>query len=107
VNTVEHLLRRIALDDERSVRFLLSEADDSARELDAKLQALVRLAALLSTGAVSVSLRRNVEQAYAAGATEEEILGVLLAIGASIGQARAVAAAPQLALALGYDVDSD
>jgi len=107
VNSVEHLLRRIALDDERSVRSLLSEGNVAERELDAKLQALVRLAALLSTGAVTVSLRRNIEQAYAAGATEEEILGVLLAIGASIGQARAVAAAPQLALAMGYDVESD
>jgi len=35
------------------------------------------------------------------------MLGVLLAIGPAIGQVRAVAAAPRLALALGYDTDED
>ena len=62
------------------------------------------LGALLWTGAATVSLRRTVELAYATGATEDEIL-VLLAIASAIGHARVVDAAPQLALALGYDLE--
>jgi 4-carboxymuconolactone decarboxylase len=107
VNSVEHVLRRLALNDERSVRVLLSESGWPACELDAKERALVRLGALLSVRAATVSLRCNVELGYAAGATEGEILAVLLAIGPAIGEAQAVAAAPRLALALGYDVEGD
>jgi alkylhydroperoxidase/carboxymuconolactone decarboxylase family protein YurZ len=107
VNSVEQALRRLALNDERSVRALLSATPAQSGQLDAKGQALVRLGALLSVGAETVSLRCNVELALAAGATETEILAVLFAIGPAIGQARAVAAAPRLALALGYDTEED
>ena len=107
MNSVEHVLRRLALNDERSVRSLLSEASWPARELDAKGRALVRLGALLSVGAATVTLRCNVELAHAAGATEAEILAVLLSIGPAIGEAQTVAAAPRLALALGYDVEGE
>jgi 4-carboxymuconolactone decarboxylase len=105
VNSVEQALRRLALNDERSVRALLSSSEATSGRLEAKEQALVRLGALLSVGAATVSLRCSVELAYAAGATEAEMLGVLLAIGPAIGQVRA--AAPRLALALGYDTDED
>jgi 4-carboxymuconolactone decarboxylase len=107
VNSVEHALRRLALNDEGSVRALLSDASWSGSALDAKERALVRLGALLSVGAATVTLRCNVELAHAVGATEEEILGVLLSIGTAIGEARTVEAAPRLALALGYDVEDD
>ena len=107
VNSVEHALRRLALNDEGSVRTLLSEASWQASALDAKGRALVRLGALLSVGAATVTLRCNVEVAHAVGASEEEILGVLLSIGPAIGEARTVEAAPRLALALGYDVEGD
>ena len=40
----------------------------------------------------------------AAGATEEEIADVLVAIAPVAGLARVVAAAPEVATALGYDV---
>jgi 4-carboxymuconolactone decarboxylase len=107
VTSVEHVLRRLALNDERSVRTLLSGSGWPACDLDPKGRALVRLGALLAVGAATVSLRCNVELAYAAGATEPEILGVLLSIGPAIGEVGAVAVAPRLALALGYDVESD
>ena len=105
MNRVERGLRRLALSDERTVRSVLAEPAPSPRQLDAKGQALVHLGALLSIGAATVSLRCTVELAYAAGATEEEIFDVLLVIGPAVGHARMVAAAPRLALALGYDVD--
>ena len=108
VNRVERLLRRLALSDERSLRGILggsSEQMPGAGDLDAKAQALVTLGALLSVGAAAVSLRWAVEQAYAAGGTEDEVLGVLLAIAPAVGHARVVGVAPQLALALGYDLE--
>jgi len=108
VNRVERLLRRLALSDERSLRSVLggSAAElPGSGDLDAKAQALVTLGALLSVGAGAVSLRWAVEHANAAGATEDEVLGVLLAIAPAVGHARVVGVAPQLALALGYDLE--
>jgi 4-carboxymuconolactone decarboxylase len=107
VERVEETLRRLALCDERSLRSVLADAGMAgASGLDAKAQALVRLGALLSVGAATASLRWMVELAYAAGATDEEILAVLLAIAPAVGHARVVGVAPQLALALGYDVEA-
>jgi 4-carboxymuconolactone decarboxylase len=105
VERVERVLRRLALDDEKSLRSALADPGmPGASDLDAKAQALVSLGALLAIGAATVSLRRMVELAYATGA-REEILGVLLAIAPAVGHARVVGAAPQLALALGYDLE--
>ncbi len=104
MDRVEDLLRRLALNDERSVASAL--ADHGERELDPKAHALVRLGALVSVGAAPASYRLTVEGAYAAGATDEEIIGVLAAVGPAVGFARLVAAAPDLALAIGYDVEA-
>jgi 4-carboxymuconolactone decarboxylase len=104
---VEELLRRLALDDEAAVRSTIG-ADSGGIALDPKSRALVRLAALLALDAGTASCRSTVECAYAAGATDEEIVGVLVAIAPTIGAARVVAAAPRLALAIDYDVgDAD
>jgi 4-carboxymuconolactone decarboxylase len=104
VDRVEDLLRRLALNDERSVASAL--ADGGPCRLDPKTHALVRLGALVSLGAAPASYRLTVERAYAAGATDEEIIGVLAAVSPAVGYARVVAAAPDLALAIGYDVEA-
>ena len=108
VNHVERSLRRLALSDERSLRAVLADpAMPGAGELDARTRALVTLAALLSVGAATVSLRWAAELAYEAGSTDEEILGVLLAIAPAVGHARVVGVAPALALAFGYDLEDE
>ena len=99
----DELLRRLALNDENAVRAATGGPSDDA--LDAKTTALVRLAALLSIGAPAISCRTTVETARAAGASEEEIVGVLVAIGPAVGAARLVDAAPRLALAADYHVE--
>jgi alkylhydroperoxidase/carboxymuconolactone decarboxylase family protein YurZ len=101
VNQVERLLCRLSLHDERSVRAALADPE----LLDLKVQALVGLGALLAVDAATVSLRHKVEIAQRAGASEKDIVGVLLAIAPAVGHARTVAVAPRLALALGYDVE--
>jgi 4-carboxymuconolactone decarboxylase len=105
VERVERTLRRLALNDERYLRSAI--ADPISSDLDIKTQALIRLGALLSIGAATVSLRCTVELAAAAGASEEEIVGVLLAIAPAVGHARVVGVAPHLGLALGYDFDGE
>ena len=105
---VEDTLRRLALNDEQSVRSVLDPGPLSfaTSRLDVKTYALTRLAAMLAVGAPTASCRWSAELAQDAGATEEEIVGVLWAIGPVVGLASVVAAAPSLALAIGYDVEA-
>ena len=101
---VERTLRRLALNDERLIRSALADPG-LATGLDAKTRALVRLGALLAVGAGTVPLRCTVELAAVAGASDDEIVGVLLAVAPTVGQARVVGVAPDLGLALGYDLE--
>ena len=48
----------------------------------------------------------NIDAAFAAGATVDEIVGVLIAVGPTVGLARLVMAASPLGLAAGYDTDA-
>jgi alkylhydroperoxidase/carboxymuconolactone decarboxylase family protein YurZ len=104
----EELLRRLALNDENVVRSAVGAETPSlsgGSDLDAKTDALVRLAALLSIGAATCSCRVAVELARAGGATDAELVGVLVAVAPAVGGARVVSAAPRLALAIDYDVE--
>ena len=58
----------------------------------------------MAIGAPGVSLEWSTGLALAAGASEDEIAEVLLAIAPVAGLGRVVAAAPSLGTALGYDV---
>lgn len=109
MDEVERLLRQLALNDEPSVREVLSTGQDrgSRTRLNEKVGLLVRLGALMTLGAATSSLRVTVEQAIQAGASEPEIVDVLVTVGPAVGLARVVAAAPRLALALGYDIEAN
>lgn len=108
MDDVERLLRRLALNDEESVGMVLAVgADpDSRVRLTAKVDLLVRLGALLALGASSTSIRTTVQRALEAGATEAEIVGVLVSVAPAVGLARLVSSAPRLAMAIGYDVEA-
>jgi alkylhydroperoxidase/carboxymuconolactone decarboxylase family protein YurZ len=104
----EELLRRLALNDEKAVDAAVGARSlvlDELPALDGKTAALVRLAALLAVGAATASCRAAVDGARAAGATDQEIVGVLLAVAPVVGGARVVGAAPRLALAIDYDIE--
>ncbi len=75
-----------------------------ASALDDKTRALLCLGALLALSAGTTSLKWMAELAYEAGATDEELVDVLVAVGPEVGLAGIVRAAPRLALAIGYDV---
>ena len=106
--TYKETLRRLSLNDERFVESVLGiqRGPLAISRLDQKTQALVRLGASLAIDAAPSSYQANVEVALAAGASIDEIVGTLIAVGPTIGLARVVSAAPELALALGYDVDA-
>ena len=109
VDETERLLRRLALNDEESVGMVLASGSDAAGSaaLRPKVDLLVQLGALLALGAATSSLRATVDRAIEAGATEAEIVGVLIAVAPAVGLARVVSTAPRLALAIGYDIEAD
>jgi 4-carboxymuconolactone decarboxylase len=69
--------------------------------LDPRSFALVKIAALMALDAPPASYMWQVGNALEAGATPQDLIGVLLAITPQIGGPRAVAAAPELMVALG------
>jgi alkylhydroperoxidase/carboxymuconolactone decarboxylase family protein YurZ len=105
VDPAEQLLRRLALNDEKTIGMVLAgePGADVDEALIPKVDLLIRLGALVALGASTPSLQRTVELAQAAGATDEELVGVLVAVAPTVGLARVVAAAPRLAVAIGYD----
>ncbi|HKO26607.1 MAG TPA: carboxymuconolactone decarboxylase family protein [Solirubrobacteraceae bacterium] len=109
MDEVERLLRRLALNDEESVGMVLGGGLGLAAGagLRPKVDLLVRLGALLALGAATSSLRATVDRAVEAGASESEIVGVLVSVAPAMGLARVVSTAPRLALAIGYDVEAD
>jgi 4-carboxymuconolactone decarboxylase len=58
----------------------------------------------VALGSPAVCLEWSTGRALAAGANEDEIADVLLAIAPVAGLGRIVAAAPDVAAALGYDI---
>jgi alkylhydroperoxidase/carboxymuconolactone decarboxylase family protein YurZ len=109
VDDVERLLRQLALNDEESVGMVLAGGGDRAGSavLLPKVDVLVRLGALLALGANTSSIRATVDRAIEAGATEAEIVAVLITVAPAVGLARVVSIAPRLAAAIGYDLEAD
>jgi 4-carboxymuconolactone decarboxylase len=99
-------LRRLAMIDESFVEdqagFGLGLTGTPA--LDPKTAALLQIAASVAIGSPAVCLQWCVGRALAAGASEDEIADVLLAIAPVAGLGRVVCAAPDMATGLGYDV---
>lgn len=75
--------------------------------LDARTFALVKIAALIALDAPPASYGWQVANALEEGATPEDILGVLRAVAPQVGGPRVVAAAPEIMVALGLDVDGE
>ncbi len=65
----------------------------------------MRLAALVAVGGAVPSYSAQADAAVGAGASVAEIVDVLVGVVPVVGFPCVVAAAPKLALALGYDTD--
>lgn len=95
-------LRRLCVDDQVAGA---GEGPDWSDALDEHTVALVRIAALTANNAPAASMRSAVDDAVAAGVTLHEIVGVLEGLISDVGLPRVVAAAPRVAVALGYGDD--
>jgi 4-carboxymuconolactone decarboxylase len=104
----EETLRGLAADDETLIASLLKIQPDTtaASGLDPKTHALVGIAALIALDAAPASFAQQVKRARERGATPQELLGVLVALAPTVGTARVVETAPELAYALGIDLEA-
>jgi 4-carboxymuconolactone decarboxylase len=102
----QEILRRLAIIDEGFVEDQAGLDLAGPAALDAKTAALVRVGVLAAIGAPAIGLEWGTTRALAAGATEEEITGVLLAIAPVAGLGRVVSAVTDVAAALGYDIEA-
>jgi 4-carboxymuconolactone decarboxylase len=102
----QETLRRLAMIDEG---FVQDEAGlalnpEATSALEPKTAALLQVAVSVAMGSSAVCLEWSAGRALAAGASEDEIADVLLAIAPVTGLGRIVCAAPDVATALGYDI---
>ena len=104
----QETLRRLAMIDEAFVQEQagLGLGLAGTQALDPKTAALLQLGASVAIGAPGACLQWSTGRALAAGATDEEIADVLLVIAPVAGLGRVVAAAPDVATALGYDIEA-
>jgi hypothetical protein len=107
VSESRELLRRLAANDQASLKMVLapspiegSPAPRSLSMLDRRTRVLVHLAALLVLDASTESLRRATDLASTSGADDGALAAVLVAAGFVAGSAQLVAIAPRLALAM-------
>jgi 4-carboxymuconolactone decarboxylase len=104
----QETLRRLAMIDEAFVedRAGLGLGPAGTSALHPKTAALLQLGASVASGAPPICVGWSTGRALAAGATDEEIADTLLAIAPVTGLGRVVCAAPDVAAALGYDIEA-
>ena len=91
----------------------LAEAADmreqlrASTSLDPKTFSLVKIGALVALDAAPASYLWQVKAAVDAGASPQEILGVLTAVAPQTGMPRVVAAAPEIMVALGLELPAE
>jgi alkylhydroperoxidase/carboxymuconolactone decarboxylase family protein YurZ len=97
---LQHLARNAT-----DIEDLEALSESALLALDPKTLALVRIATLIAVNAEVPSFGEQTDAAISSGATAAEIVDVLVAVLPVVGLPRVVAAAPRVALALGYDTD--
>jgi len=106
VDEYKRTLRTLTLGDDSYIDALLREepANASLAGTDLRAHALIRIAALIALDAAPPSYLSAVQAGLEAGLPCDDVVGTLIAVLSIVGVPRVVAAAPKLALALGYDV---
>jgi alkylhydroperoxidase/carboxymuconolactone decarboxylase family protein YurZ len=101
--TTKDALSGLALGDLEVLGEALELRDSSQLRsgLDARTFGLVKIAALVAIDSPPASYLWQVSNALDAGATPEDILGVLRAIAPQVGGPKVVSAAPEIMIALG------
>ena len=82
----------------------LREIEQQRSGLDARTFSLVKIASLIALDAPPASYLWQVANALDAGATPQDLLGVLRAVTPQVGGPRVIAAAPEIMVALGLEL---
>lgn len=85
----------------------LRSVDRDWSGLDGRTFSLVKIATLIALDAPPASYAWQIANALEEGATPEDILGVLRAVAPQVGGPKVVAAAPEIMVALGLDVEGE
>ena len=103
------ILTALAVGDQGAMEEVLAlrDSEQASTGLDARTFSLVKIAALIALDAPPASYVWQVANALAAGVTPQDLMGVLRAILPQVGGPRAMAAAPELMLALGLELPDD
>ena len=105
--TSEEILRRLTIGDPTTCQALMGTRPVPAvPDLDPRSLALVRLGGSIAAGSALPVLRQRVADALAQGFAFDEVVAALVALAPTMGVERIVAIAPDVAMALGYDVDA-
>jgi alkylhydroperoxidase/carboxymuconolactone decarboxylase family protein YurZ len=103
----EAMLRRISLSDPRLLRVPADPVPGRpGASLDPRWETLVRLGALLATDPSPAALQRVVAEALALNITRDELVLALVSLLPTVGLRQAATVAPQLGIAIGYDVET-
>ncbi|HEX5828484.1 MAG TPA: hypothetical protein VFY23_13245 [Candidatus Limnocylindrales bacterium] len=106
--SAQEAFRRLAIGDP-ALLATIAEPDGELRRfrLPDATETLIHVVALIPIDPPQSSYDEAVGGALRAGVTLEDLLAALVAVAASVGWPRIVAAAPRIALAAGYDVDAE
>lgn len=98
------LLRRLTLSDEVALTDVMAGRLPGSRILlEDRTRSLVRLAGLVALDAKTSSLQASIETALAAGASDEEVVEVVLVVAPIVGSSRISSVLPRLRRALQRD----
>jgi alkylhydroperoxidase/carboxymuconolactone decarboxylase family protein YurZ len=97
------LMRRLALCDEGTLSKVMSGRIPGEALLDHHTRALVRLAGLVALGSETASFQVARDEAWAAGADDEEILETVIVVAPFVGTTRIASIIPQLDAAMAGD----
>jgi 4-carboxymuconolactone decarboxylase len=106
VDDIRLTLQALSVNDNSAGDLLnVQESNIDESGLDARTWCLVKLAALIAIDAPPASYVWHLTTAEQAGVTPSDVLSVLVALAPTVGVAKIVAAAPEIALGLGLDAD--
>jgi len=107
MTTVEDALLRLSVGDRAFCEGIAGvHVGASDGQIDSGTVALMRLSALVAIGPAEALLQEAVGDALDAGLSCDSIVGSMIAVAPTIGINHLVAAAPALAVALGYDLET-
>jgi len=102
-------LRGLATHDGEFIQQLLNMQLDNIQNsgLDPRTHAMTRLGALIALDAPPASFAWQISIGMQSGLTPDDVVGAMIAVAPSVGMAKIVAAAPEIAFALQLNLEDE